>query len=77
MSEHIFLTKEEVTELTGYKIPKLQCQWLKDRGWIFERNRNNRPIIGRTYAKSRLGGIDAEFAHAQEIRPNFSALASR
>lgn len=75
--EPMFLSKDEVIELTGYKVPALQCRWLRDRGWVFEQNRNNRPIVGRGYAKSRLGGGDLAAPIQGGARPNFAALRGR
>lgn len=74
--EPLFLSKDEVAELTGYKLPALQCRWLKERGWVFEQNSNRRPIVGRAYAKKRLGGGDDGAPHIPAtLRPNFAALA--
>lgn len=78
--EPMFLSKDEIAELTGYKLPAHQCRWLVARGWVFERNRNNRPIIGRDYARSRLGGAKqaaSPSSPSSTPRPNFGALASR
>lgn len=75
--ESLFLSKDEVAELTGYKVPALQCRWLRERGWVFEQNRNNRPIIGRGYAKCRLGGGDAVPPPSGGTRPNFAVLQGR
>lgn len=77
--EPLFLSKEEIAELTGYKIPALQCRWLKEKGWIFERNNNGRAIVGRAYANTRLGAADlSQCMHGSSTaRPNFAALRSR
>lgn len=78
--ESLFLSKDEVAELTGYKLPAHQGRWLKEHGWVFERNATNRPIVGRDYARSRLGGA-RQAATVQSPsstpRPNFGALTSR
>ena len=70
----LFLTRDELIELTGYKSAALQCRWLAARGWVFERNAANRPIVGRAYANARLGCGGESDAPAQTIRPNFAAL---
>lgn len=75
--EPLFLSKDEIAKLTGYKLPAHQCRWLKERGWVFEQNGNKRPIVGRSYAKSRLGGSDAAAATPRAARPNFAALGTR
>ncbi len=79
--ESLFLSKDEVAELTGYKLPAHQGRWLKEHGWVFERNATNRPIVGRDYARSRLGGArqaaPTPSPSSSTPRPNFGALTSR
>ena len=48
--EPLFLSKDEIAELTGYKVPALQCRWLKDRGWVFEQNCVFRVIVTGDFA---------------------------
>ena len=79
--ESLFLSKDEIAELTGYKLPAHQRRWLQDRGWVFERNATNRPIVGRAYALSRLGGAThtapTSSPSSSTPRPNFGALTAR
>ena len=42
-----FLSHEEIELLTGYKLSKLQVNWLRTRGWRFELNGNRKPVIAR------------------------------
>ena len=71
MDTMIFLTSDEVTELTGFKTPARQVEWLSKKGWRFEINGNRRPIVARKYTEKMLGcGAPEEAAH----RPNFAAL---
>lgn len=65
------LTPEEVQEITGFKLPRLQVDYLQRKGWRFEVNAIGRPIIARKYAEKMLGCGD-EPAHV--VRPNFAAL---
>lgn len=67
----MFLTAEEVSELTGYKSAKGQCEWLRLRGWIFELNRIGRPKIDREYYRRKMGNQDAAVNTAQ---PNWAAI---
>lgn len=67
----IFLSPDEVKDLTGYTRHADQRRWLRDRGWTFEENANGRPIVLRTYAETRLGGTTVKPA---EKRPNFAAI---
>ncbi len=79
--ESLFLSKDEIAELTGYKLPAHQCRWLQERHWVFERNATNRPIVGRDYARSRLGGakqaMPTPSPSSSIPRPNFGALTAR
>lgn len=75
--EPLFLSKNEIAELTGYKLSAHQCRWLRERGWVFEQNCNKHPIVGRSYAKSRLGGSDHGDTAPRITRPNFAALNAR
>ncbi|UCV01733.1 DUF4224 domain-containing protein [Dechloromonas denitrificans] len=51
----MFLTKEEVRELTGYVRSADQCRWLEKRGWKFERNAiTGRPVVLRKHVEEML-----------------------
>ena len=67
----LFLTVDEVQDLTGFKTPARQVQWLRTKGWRFEVNGNRRPIVARKYAEKMLGCGVPEQASFQ---PNFRAL---
>lgn len=70
-AEPFFLTPEEVSALTGFRLPTRQVSWLQRKGWRFEVNGNRRPIIARKYAEKMLGcGVPEE----QGYTPNFHAL---
>lgn len=75
--DSLILTKDEIAELTGFKLQGRQCKWLKEHGWVFEMNANRRPIVGREYARRRLGGLGAVEARPEGARPNFNALTRR
>lgn len=49
------LTETELSELTGYKARGWQRRWLNDRGWHFVESRGGRPLVGRQYARMKLG----------------------
>lgn len=67
----MFLTVDEMSELTGYKSAKGQCDWLRARGWIFELNRMGRPKVDREYYRRKMGNQDAMPDPAQ---PNWAAI---
>lgn len=49
------LSEEELVYLTGYKHRGHQRQWLKARNWVFVESRGGRPLVGRMFARMKLG----------------------
>jgi hypothetical protein len=49
------LSDEELADLTGYKARAYQRRWLIDRQWVFVESRGKRPLVGRMYARMKLG----------------------
>ena len=71
MDSPLFLTLEELSQLTGFKTPARQVEWLRTKGWRFEINGNRRANVARTFAEKMLGcGVPEE----QGYKPNFSAM---
>ena len=61
MSESMFLSTEEVSELTGIRVGRrgktreiLQIEWLRSSGIPFWANARGRPIIARAAIEGRL-----------------------
>lgn len=53
----MFLTDDELFQLTGYLRNADRCRWLKENGWTFLRNAiTGRPVVSRSYAESKLSG---------------------
>lgn len=53
----MFLTDEELFELTGYVRNADRRRWLTKNGWKFETNAiTGKPAVSRIYAESRLSG---------------------
>ena len=50
-----FLTAEELTILCGKRASK-QIEWLNSHRWKYELNAAGKPVVGRFYARQRLGG---------------------
>ncbi|MBK8916394.1 MAG: DUF4224 domain-containing protein [Phycisphaerales bacterium] len=65
----MFLTDDELTELTGYKSAAGFARWLDARGWRYERNRAGRVIVLRSYAARMMG--DGE---PRQMEPRFGAI---
>ena len=51
------LSDEELAELTGYKARAYQRRWLIVRHWVFVESRGKRPLVGRMYARMKLGMV--------------------
>lgn len=50
----MFLTGDELYDLTGYKLASSQCRWLESRGYPFETNASGKPRVLRAYIQQRL-----------------------
>ena len=77
----LFLTHEELTELTGFKQTKGHIRWLERNRWRFVLTRSEHPRVSRDYFLDRMGlprshsGYDAKAPHhAPAEEPDFSAL---
>jgi len=53
------LSDDELAEITGYKQRSHQRKWLKDRNWVFIESRGGRPLVGRMFARMKLGMVNA------------------
>ena len=53
------LSDDELADLTGYKHRAHQRKWLKDRNWVFIESRGGRPLVGRMFARMKLGKATA------------------
>jgi hypothetical protein len=66
----MFLTAQELRDLTGYQRQFDQRRWLGQHHWAHETNASGRPIVLRSYAETKLGG----HAVNQTFEPNFAAI---
>ena len=57
------LSEEELADLTGYKLRGHQRQWLKKRNWVFVESRGGRPLVGRIFARMKLGAVSPTLAN--------------
>lgn len=62
----MFLTAEQLIELTGYKRSSLQVNWLRRQGIRHHVRKDGRPVV----LSSDLSGHEPP-----RVRPNFSNLA--
>ena len=75
MQQSEFLDQDELYQLTGCKRPSDQRQWLDDYGWVYAVNAAQRPVVGRLYARHKLGHYSGSPTVAPlDWRPNFSGL---
>lgn len=49
------LSYEELVEITGYKSIGFQRRWLEEHLWHYVESRRRRPLVGRDYARMKLG----------------------
>ena len=70
----LFLTTDELAELTGYRVAKYQREWLRNRGWRFETNAAGAPRVARAYLERRMVGQELSEAPGPPARHNFGAL---
>lgn len=73
----MFLTADELRELTGYVYNSRQIDWLRRYNWKFEVTAQMRPKVARSYFESRLGASTPRQAVElvqPPVRPNFQAL---
>ncbi|MDA8092310.1 MAG: DUF4224 domain-containing protein [Betaproteobacteria bacterium] len=54
----MFLTPDEIAELTDRLRPAEQIEWLRAHRWVFEVGAKGRPKVLRAYALARLGGAE-------------------
>lgn len=50
----MFLTADELAELTGLSRHSAQIRWLNDRGWAHAVNGDGRPVVSRQEAEDRM-----------------------
>lgn len=66
----MFLSPEELAQLTGCKVGGYQCRWLARHGYRFERASNGKPVILRSHVEARLSGTEPP----KERKLNMSGL---
>lgn len=70
----LYLTPDELIELTGRKLVSLQIKWLVAKGWKHEVNAVGRPIVARSYFEYRLGS--GANPNERRFRPNLAAVSA-
>lgn len=67
----MFLTRQDLIELTGAVKRPVQIRWLRDRGYRFEVGADGNPKVLWSVVHARLG---EEAAQTRRKRPNWSAV---
>ena len=66
----MFLTTEQLYQLTGYKKPALQRRWLAGNGYSFDVRRDGKPVVSRCHYESHHGVVVGK----RPSVPNLAAL---
>lgn len=66
----MFLTADELADLTGFKRPGAQYRWLRDEGWPVKQDAKGRPLLLRSVVEARLGAVPVH----RQAGPNWEAL---
>lgn len=66
----IFLADNDIHELTGYKRPSSQRQWLARNGYRFEVRADGRPIVLLAEVERHMLGK----SKGRRTEPNYAAL---
>lgn len=70
----MFLTREELVALTGFKRPSTQARWLRERGWRFDVRNDGSVILHEAEVKARLCSRSVR-KEEQRTEADFDALA--
>lgn len=66
----LFLTSDELHELTGYKVGHYQAHWLMTHGYPYEKTISGKPRVLRAFVEKRLGLAVTDYL--PKTAPNFS-----
>lgn len=69
----MFLKKEEVCEITGFKRASLQIEFLRKNGYTFGMDRMGQPKILRSHMEVMLGG-SIDKPRKKRVEPDFEGL---
>jgi hypothetical protein len=72
----LFLSHEEVRELTGYSRPSKQAEWLKREGMYFRIAADGHPKVLLDHVNQILGGLAGQVGKNRPSEPDFSTLVA-
>lgn len=70
----MFLTNDELVDLTDRSNPKYQARWLAEHGYPFEMSAAGKPKVLRSEVERRLSSKTQR--RSPRAEPNWSALTS-
>ena len=68
----LFLTQDELRELTDLRLPKAQIRWLQKHAYPYEISGAGKPKVLKSFVLNRLQNISNITSIANE--PNFDAI---
>lgn len=71
----MFLTAQELKDLTGRIYAKSQIKWLNERGYPFELDARGRPKVLKNFVELKMGIPARKIKKSSE--PNFDALRAQ
>jgi hypothetical protein len=69
----MFLTPDELHDLTGRRRPSAQIRWLRDHCWTFAERADGRPAVSRREAERQLETSSSRRA-PPAAEPDFTVL---
>ncbi|WP_366525426.1 DUF4224 domain-containing protein [Ferrovum sp.] len=72
----LFLSPEEVRELTGYCRPSKQVEWLRREGMNFRIAADGHPRVLLDHVNQVLGGLARQGNNRRPSEPDFSVLVA-
>ncbi len=67
----MFMSHQELIELTDFKAPHAQCRWLTEHDYPFDKSASGKPKVLKSYLEQRLGYQNSIVTGQQ---PDFSAI---
>ena len=70
----MFLTREEIKQLTGYRIPSKQIRWLQQEEFKFKVAADGRPRVLKTEVEFQMGHGSAIIKKNTKNNPDIERL---
>lgn len=73
----LFLSAEDLRDLTDTPVKALQMRWLDDHGWTYTKSRMGNPKVLRAYMERRMGLTTSTPASNTTTEPDWSSYEKR